>query len=121
VITTTSDENTFGREVTIEGFALTPGATAKVQVEASGVVSFASSVVQTSYDIVLRQAGMVSSAFMGEGPAMDAGDVHGIHLNWSNPVTATIEIDHGGDGDVDETRVLQNQIRALYLPLISRR
>lgn len=120
-VTTTRDEDTYGREITIDDFLLTPGASAEVQAKADGVVSFASSIMQPSYGIKLRQAGAVSSMYVADGPSMMANDVHVIRLNWSNPTTATIEIDHGGDGTVDETRVLQNQIKKVYLPLVFRK
>jgi len=45
--------------------------------------------------------------------------VFGVHYN--NPTEATIGIDHGGDGTVDETRVLPNQIKRIYLPLVFRK
>ena len=117
-VTTTRDEDTFGREITIDGFLLTPGASAEVQARTDGAVSFASSVMQPSYGIKLRQAGAVSSMYAADGPLMMADDVHVIRLNWNNPTTATIEIDHGGDGTVDETRVLPNQVRKIYVPLV---
>jgi hypothetical protein len=119
-VTTTRDEDAFGREVSIDNFSLAPGAVAEVQVEASGVVSLTSSLRQTSYGIKLRQAGAVSSAFIADGPAMEVGDLHGIYLDWSDPVTATVKIDHGGDGTVDETRILRNRIGMIYLPLVTR-
>jgi hypothetical protein len=119
-ISATRDEETYGREITIDNFALTPGADVNLQTQADGKVSFSSSVMQPGYGIRLRQAGAVSSMYIADGPPMMAGDVHVIRLNWSNPTTATIEIDHGGDGTIDETRMLANQIKKVYLPVIRR-
>jgi len=51
---------------------------------------------------------------------VNARDTHIVHLDWSNVETATLEIDHGSDGTIDETLELEDQVKQVYLPLILR-
>jgi len=43
---------------------------------------------------------------------VDARDTLIVHLDWSNVETATLEIDHGSDGTIDETLELEDQVEA---------
>jgi hypothetical protein len=111
------------RTVTIGDLSLATDNVASLDVGTDGsVIRFYSDGDQDAYEIDLSQAGFTSTTFIAIGPAMEGGDLHSIHLDWDRPITATVEIDRGGDGVVDETVVLHNQPSQsqVFLPLILR-
>ena len=110
-----------GREVTINQFALTTDNYASLSIDPNTeVVSFTTSLAQSSYQIELAQVAYTSTLFIGQAPPIGSGDVHIISLDWNNPLTATVGIDVGGDGTVDQTIVLDNQAAkgVVFLPLV---
>jgi len=120
IITTAQDVE---RVVTIGNFNLSTENLASLDVGTDGsVIRFYSEQEQNAYEIHLTQVGFTSTVFTAIGPAMGGGDLHNIHLNWDRPVTATVEIDYGGNGIVDEIVVLDNQAlqSQVFLPLVIR-
>jgi hypothetical protein len=121
IITTGQDAE---RTVAIGNFNLSTENLASLDVGTDGsVIRFYSEQEQNAYEIRLTQVGFTSTTFTAIGPAMGGGDLHSIYLNWDQPTTATVEIDHGGNGIVDEIVVLDNQALQshIFLPLVIRR
>ncbi len=57
--------------------------------------------------------------FVHTGLIISATDTHHVEYSaWDGSSPITLHIDHGSDGEVDETLLLDNQIRLVYLPLI---
>ncbi len=112
--------STHGRQVSIGDFGLTSANIARLILSSNtDAVTFTTSEPQQNgYQIQLEQAGATSTEFLATAPSMQGGDVHVIRLDWNNPVTASVAIDRGGDGSVDEIVVLVNEAKQLYLPII---
>jgi hypothetical protein len=50
---------------------------------------------------------------------MGPGDVHTIILDWDNPLKATVYIDRGGNGIIDEIIELPNRpLGTIFMPII---
>ena len=61
--------------------------------------------------------------FMSEPLTMEANETHTLSpTNWTelNSASVILEIDEDSDGTTDETLVLENQVKRVYLPLILR-
>jgi len=76
----------------------------------------------TSYDLRLQSATNDNSInFYHRSISISASDVQTITIDsWQQMAAVTLQIDHGGDGTIDETITLDNQINRVYLPLILR-
>jgi hypothetical protein len=109
------------QEYTIRDFGLASGNLARLKVSPVGqVVTFTSSTAQGGYTVLMVQKGFTETGFLALAPAMQANDTHIISLDWSRPSTATVQIDHGSNGTIDEVVVLQNTYWRTYLPLVMR-
>jgi formylglycine-generating enzyme required for sulfatase activity len=126
-ITLLYEDNGSERQAAIGDFALDVGDAAQLDLD-DGVMSFASEGGQAAYRIELSQTRLteadeiLETTFVATGPVMAAGDLHITHLNWDDPVSATVDIDHGGDGTIEATITLTNQqVQAdVYLPIVLR-
>lgn len=109
------------QEHTIRDFGLASGNLACLKVSPTGqVITFTSSVAQGWYTVLMTHRGVTETGFLATAPAMQGNDTHIISLDWSRPSTATVQIDHGSNGTVDEVIILQNTYWRVYLPLIVR-
>ena len=74
------------------------------------------------YDIAIRRSNQAGQQrFAHPGVAIAAGDVHLLDYSaWDGETDLLLRIDHGGDGSVDETALLENRGDRLHLPLIAR-
>ena len=96
--------DTFGRQVIVSQFDLPAGGFGEIALNAEmDMITFTSSISQSAYQVVFNQVGITSTQFSAPLPPLGGGDVLSINLDWSNPTSATVEIDQGGDGTIDKT------------------
>lgn len=74
---------------------------------------------------IVRTDELGQRTFNADVISVDPNDTHVINYGlWGNTINGSapliVEVDHGSDGTIDSTVQLQNQIRNVYLPLISR-
>lgn len=113
--------DTYARQFAIDGFALFTDTISELSIgKAQNVITFTSNFTQSDYSIQLNQIGYTTTRFVATGPEMHSDDIHAIKLDWNRLITATVEIDRGGDGTVDESVILRNRSWQIYLPLVSR-
>ena len=74
------------------------------------------------FDLEIKRASADGTDwFFHTDVAISATDTQYIDYgNWNGAGGVTVEIDHGSDGSIDETLILDNQIKKVYLPLIMR-
>ncbi len=59
--------------------------------------------------------------FVHEEVEISATDIHHIAFGaWDGTGTMLLEIDQGGDGTIDQTVELENELRKVYLPVVLR-
>lgn len=80
--------------------------------------------VSSSYNLAITRATATDGVkrFYHADLAAIPGDVQSFDYRaWDGSGSLVMQIDHNGDGSVDETQVLQNQIKNIYLPLVFRK
>jgi hypothetical protein len=75
------------------------------------------------YDLDIKQVSLAGQQwFVHAGVVVSATDTHYIHYGaWDGTGPVVLRIDHGSDGTIDETLMLDNQVRHIYLPFILRK
>jgi hypothetical protein len=75
-----------------------------------------------SYDLAItRVSGAGATRFYHANLTAVPGDVQSFaYGTWDGIGSLVMQIDRGGDGTIDETRMLANQIKKVYLPVIRR-
>jgi hypothetical protein len=110
-----------GWQHTVGELSLNEGREAALQMDPAGdVMTFTSDCAQPAYELDLVQRGRSPVWFVATGVAMDAGDTHVVAIDWTNAETATLMIDHGSDGAIDETVELPNEAKRVFLPVVLR-
>ncbi len=108
-----------GELVEVSQFNLTTGETAKLLLNpTSDVITFTASVDQISYQLFFRQDGANDAMLSGTVPGLQAGDIHIVSLDWNNPSSAKVDIDQGGNGTIDRTITIYNQLSYIYMPVV---
>ena len=107
-----------GEQVKIGRFFLSSGDTTSMSLNStSDVITFTTSTNQSNYQVLFRQVGTTDAFFTGTVPELDAGDIHILSIDWTNPATVNVDIDQEGDGTVDESITIYNQSNSIYLPI----
>ena len=120
-VTVIRDSETSGSEIRVDQFHLSEAETILLNTQVVNyLLSFTSSEDQADYGVTLKQAGDVNGVFLGTVPGLTGGDTHYVRLDWGNPDKATVDIDQGSDGDIDETITIENEnkLEHVFLPLI---
>jgi hypothetical protein len=73
-----------------------------------------------AYDLkVTRVSSAGQRLFLHRAIAISATDTHYADYGaWDGSGSMTLYIDHGSDGDIEETLTLENQLSRIYLPLV---
>jgi hypothetical protein len=74
------------------------------------------------YDLEIKRVSAAGEQwFVYAGLIISATDTHYVEYSaWDGSSPITLHIDRGSDGEVDETLLLDNQVRLVYLPLVLR-
>ena len=74
------------------------------------------------YGLLIRRVSPNGAqSFVHNALTVDAGDTHyADYRSWDGQGSMTLLIDRGSDGTIDETRLLTNDIKRVYLPVIGR-
>ena len=114
-----TDSETLGGVVEVYGFDLSTAETVQLDTNVENyVLAFTSSEQLETYLVNLQQAGEVNYQFFGNIPGIDASDTHYLSLDAQSPSEAKLDIDFGGDGSIDESLVVKNEIKQVFLPTI---
>ncbi len=72
------------------------------------------------YDLEIWRVGAAGEQwFVHTGLVISATDTHYVDYGtWDGSGPMTLYVDHGSDGTIDETWVVGNQVRRIYLPLV---
>ena len=76
---------------------------------------------ELQYTLSFREFASTGGYFVSEPVTLQANEAHALHpSNWDGLTASTVvlDIDQGQDGTVDETRILTNQVKSVFLPLI---
>ena len=76
---------------------------------------------ELQYTVSFHEVGGTGGYFVSEPVTLQANEAHALHpSNWDGLTASTVvlDIDQGQDGTVDETRVLTNQVKRVFLPVI---
>jgi hypothetical protein len=74
------------------------------------------------YSLEIKRVGAAGEQrFVHAGIVISATDTqYAVYGSWNGSAGMTLQIDHGSDGTIDETLVLNNQAWQVYLPLVIR-
>jgi|GEM_PF-1396889 len=91
----------------------------------TGRLAFANSQgASNSYDLAITRATGAAGVtrFYHADLTAVPGDVQSFNYRaWDGVGSLVMQIDHDGNGTIDETRILENQIKKVYLPVTSRK
>ena len=119
--TVTREQVDVGQQVELSQLTLTAGEKTAISLSPiSEIITFTASVDQSSYHMMFYQSGVTDALFSATIPGIQANDVHVINIDVGDPDTATLEIDQGGDGTIDISQIIENEMDKIYLPVVFR-
>jgi hypothetical protein len=76
---------------------------------------------ELQYTVSFQEIGGTGGYFISEPVTLHTNEAHALHpSDWNGLTVSTVvlDIDQGQDGTIDETRILTNQVRRSFLPVV---
>jgi VCBS repeat-containing protein len=119
-LTLALDSSNKSNQFQIEGVDIGAGQNISVTVSGTELIFDNSQASGGTYDLEIVQVNTTGKRmFIHSGLIISATDTHLFdYEGFESTDVVTLTIDHGSNGTIDETEVLENQVRRVYLPLI---